>query len=67
MRQKDIKIILYWAEQSSQGNLLYRHDKPNKPTKERPLSFVLFESPLPIHLSFNRQQGPPLSSLSGDT
>jgi hypothetical protein len=26
-------------------NLLYLHDKSNKPTKERPLSFVLFESP----------------------
>jgi hypothetical protein len=29
-------------------NLLFRHDKPNKPikkTKEGPLSFVLFESP----------------------
>jgi hypothetical protein len=26
-------------------NLLYRHDKPDEPTKEGPLSFVLFESP----------------------
>ncbi len=26
-------------------NLLYRHDKPNEPTKEGFLSFVLFESP----------------------
>jgi hypothetical protein len=25
-------------------NLLYWHDKPNEPTKERHLSFVLFES-----------------------
>jgi hypothetical protein len=25
-------------------NLLYRHDEPNEPTKEGPLSFVLFES-----------------------
>jgi hypothetical protein len=24
-------------------NLLYRHDKPNEPTKKEPLSFVLFE------------------------
>jgi hypothetical protein len=26
-------------------NLLYRHGKPNEPTKEGTLSFVLFESP----------------------
>jgi hypothetical protein len=26
-------------------NLLYQHGKPNKPAKEGPLSFVLFESP----------------------
>ncbi len=26
-------------------NLLYWHDRPNEPTKEGPLSFVLFESP----------------------
>jgi hypothetical protein len=26
-------------------NLLYRHGKPNEPTKEGPLSLVLFESP----------------------
>ncbi len=36
---------------------VYRHE----PTKEENLSFVLFESP--VHLSFNSQQGPPLSSL----
>jgi hypothetical protein len=42
-----------------------RHDKPNEPTKEGPLSFVLFESPFPIHHSFNSQQVPSLSSLSG--
>jgi hypothetical protein len=24
---------------------LYRHDKPNEPTKKGPLSFVLFKSP----------------------
>jgi hypothetical protein len=41
---------------------LYRHDKPNKPTKEGPLSFVLFESP--IDFIFNSQQCPPLSGLS---
>ncbi len=26
-------------------NILYRHDKPNKPAKEGPLSLVLFDSP----------------------
>jgi hypothetical protein len=26
-------------------NLMYKHDKPNEPTKESPLSFVLFRSP----------------------
>ncbi len=25
-------------------NLLYRHDKPNDPTKKEPISFVHFES-----------------------
>jgi hypothetical protein len=54
MRDKKIEIvygeeknILYRADQSSPGRkkVLYRHDKPNEPTKERPLSFVLFESP----------------------
>jgi hypothetical protein len=27
-------------------NLLYWQDNPNEPTKEEPLSFVLFESPI---------------------
>ncbi len=39
--------------------------KPNEPTKEGPLSFVLFDSP--FTLSFDNQQGPPLSSLSVPT
>jgi hypothetical protein len=59
--------ILYWADyraaKTEQKNFLYRHDKPKEPTKEGPLSFVLFESH--IHLSFNSRQGPPLSSFSG--
>ncbi len=29
----------------AEQKLLYRHDKPNEPTKKGPLSFVLFESP----------------------
>ncbi len=50
------KFVLGRLEQSRQtNNLLYWQGKPNKPTKEGPLSFVL---------SFNSQQGPPLSSLS---
>ena len=36
-------------------NLLYRHDKPNGPTKKGPLSFVLF--------SFNSQLRPQASPL----
>ncbi len=32
-RPRQNKILLYW------------HDKPNEPTKEEPLTFVLFESP----------------------
>ncbi len=38
--------VLDRLEQTRQNkNLLYWHDKPNKPTKEGLLSFVLFESP----------------------
>jgi hypothetical protein len=44
-------------------NILYRHDKPNEPTKKGPLSFVLSESPFTSVSTFTR--GPPLSSLSG--
>jgi hypothetical protein len=41
---------------------LYRHDKPNEPTKEGLLSFVLFESP--FNLCFKSQQAhPSLDSL----
>jgi hypothetical protein len=38
-------FVLGRQEQPRQNkNLLYRHYKPNEPTKKRPLSFVLFES-----------------------
>jgi hypothetical protein len=38
-------FVLGWLEQPRLNkDRLYRHDKTNKPTKERPLSFVLFES-----------------------
>ncbi len=43
-------------------NLLYRQDNSNEPTKEGPLSFVLFESPFTSVSTVSR--GPPLSSLS---
>jgi hypothetical protein len=59
------KNYLYWADQNSPGrkkSLFYRHGKSNEPTKEGPPSL----DPLsPIHHSFNSQQGPPLSDLSG--
>ncbi len=35
-------------------NLLYRHEKPIKPTKEKPLSFVLFEFPFASVSTVNR-------------
>ncbi len=39
-------FVLGWPEQPRLNkDRLYRHDKTNKPTKEGPLSFVLFESP----------------------
>jgi hypothetical protein len=38
-------FVLGRLEQLKQNkNLLYRHDKPNKPTKKGPPSFVLFAS-----------------------
>jgi hypothetical protein len=33
------------AAAGAEQNLLYRHYKPNEPTKKEPLSFVLLESP----------------------
>jgi hypothetical protein len=44
-------------------NLMYRHDKPKEPTKERPLSFVLFESPF-VLVSTVSMGHPSLVSLS---
>jgi hypothetical protein len=39
-------FVLGQLEQSSQNkNLLYRQDKPNEPTKEGSLSYVLLDSP----------------------
>ncbi len=65
------KSILYMAycRAESQGNknLLYRQDKPKEPTKEGPLSFVLFESPFTSVSTLSVSRGHPLSSLSGYT
>jgi hypothetical protein len=44
MRKK--YFVLDRLEQPRQDkNLFYRHEKPNEPTKEGPLSFVLLEFP----------------------
>jgi hypothetical protein len=56
---KGIEIV--YGEENK--NILYRHNKPNKPIKQGPLSVVLFESPF-TSLSTS-QKGQPLSSLSG--
>jgi hypothetical protein len=47
-------------------NLLYQHDKPNKPTKESSLSFVLFEFPF-ASVSTVSRGCPSLVSLFGAT
>jgi hypothetical protein len=40
------KFVLGLLKQPKKNkNLLYKHDKPNEPTKEGSPSFVLFESP----------------------
>jgi hypothetical protein len=51
-----------WAKAGQKR--LYRHDKPNEPTKEGRTPFIctLWVS---IYLNFNSQQGPLLSCLSG--
>jgi hypothetical protein len=58
------KKILYWADWSNQQNknILYRLVKPIEPTKEGPISFVLFESPFTSVSTVSRQR-PPLSGL----
>jgi hypothetical protein len=58
-------FVLSWLEQPRQGkSLLYRHGKPNEPTKEVPLSFVLFESPF-TSMSTVSKGHPSLVSLVG--
>ncbi len=52
------------AKAGQDSNLLYRHDKPNETTKKGLILICSLWDP--IHLSFNSQQGTPLSSLSGD-
>ncbi len=56
-------FVLGRLEQPRQDkNLLFRHDKPNKPTKEGLLSFVLFESPFTSVSTVSRAH-PSLGSL----
>ncbi len=55
-------FVLGWLEQPRQyKNLLYRHDEPNEPTMERPLSFVLMSPPFGSVSTVSR--GTPLLSL----
>ena len=39
---------------AEQNSIVPRHDKPNEPTKDGPLSFVLFESPFTSVSTVNR-------------
>jgi hypothetical protein len=56
-------FVLDQLEQPRQNKkLLYRHDKPNEPTKKGPLSFVLVESPV-ISFSTVSRGHPSLVSL----
>jgi hypothetical protein len=58
-------FVLGQLEQPRQNtNLLYRHYKPNKPTKEGPVSFELFESPFPI-ISTGSRGHPSLVCMRG--
>jgi hypothetical protein len=61
-------IFLGRLDQPKQNKYLVPARQAQRTNQERTLSFVLFESPrtaVSTHLSFNSQQGPPLSSLSG--
>jgi hypothetical protein len=56
-------FLLYRLVQRRQDkNLLYRNEKPIEPTKEEPLSFVLFESPV-ASVSTDSRGHPSLVSL----
>jgi hypothetical protein len=60
---KEKKCVLGRLEQPRLNkNLLYRYDKAKEPTKEGPLSFVLFESPFSSVSTFSRGH-PSLLSL----
>jgi hypothetical protein len=45
MVRKKIFVVGRLEQQRQDKNLIYQHDKPNEPTKEGPLPFVLFEPP----------------------
>jgi hypothetical protein len=56
-------FVLVRLEQLRQNEkLLHRHDKPNEPNKEGPLSFVLSESPFTSASTVSRGH-PSLDSL----
>jgi hypothetical protein len=58
-------FVLGQLEQQRQNRyLVYRHNKPNKPPKEGPLSIVLFESPF-TSVSIVSKGHTSLCSLSG--
>ncbi len=60
-------FVLEWLEQPRQDkNPFYRHDEPNEPTKEGPLSDVLLKSPF-ISVSKSGLQPTILPFLSGST
>jgi hypothetical protein len=48
--EKLIEIVYWvdWEAKAEQKKLLYWHDKPNEPSKEGPLLFVLFKSPFTL-------------------
>ncbi len=60
-------FVMSRIEQPKQNkNLLYRHDKPNEPTKEGlPFSFVLFEFPFTSASTVNRGLPALVSLVSG--
>jgi hypothetical protein len=58
-------VLGWWEQPRKNKNLLYQYDKPNEPRERTPFICPLLV--LTIHLSFNSQQGPPLSGLSNLT
>jgi hypothetical protein len=63
VRKKKYFVVGRIQQPRQNKNLLYRHDKPNEPNKEGPLTFVLFESPF-TSVSTVRRSLPSLVSFS---